>query len=325
VLRRTSLTAAGALLLLIGAVSASGRPSADDLYIGDWKVANIPGYDQNTPWKNGGTITVTSASRAQVNAFPNAKLDCDGTNNSITVGARYLLTYDWGNGQHGTMGGCSSSVSQGYPHFWGIEGSVPGKPDGELHAGPSACSPSPCLHGYWIDHDGPFQSFAGFQSAKLRFGLAAKGRRALPKGAKGRHVFELVNATGLGELTFDSPPNDGGSQTATDAVGAIKFHRWRIGGPKLIEEESLLLEVMAARYDPAYPDHAAFLQVRVKKTDPHETDACPVGFNGSVYISTSVKTPDELTINICHLKESYVDGERGAKVEVQFEDETSGG
>lgn len=71
-MRRTFLLSAGVLFLLVGPVSA-GERMADDAYVGTWSAANIPGFDQDTPWKNGGTVIVTAATRSQVAAFKDVK------------------------------------------------------------------------------------------------------------------------------------------------------------------------------------------------------------------------------------------------------------
>jgi hypothetical protein len=169
VLRRTILISAGVVFLLVGAVAASGGSTAGDPYVGTWSVENRPGYDQNTPWKNGGTITVTAASRAQVEAYRNIKgpgqnpspiqSECLGypdTSGGPVVSAWYVLSYSWG-GTQGTMGGCISdrAGAHPYPLFFG-EGTA-----GQLQAGPSACGPAgTCLVGDWTDKDAPYLTFA---------------------------------------------------------------------------------------------------------------------------------------------------------------------
>jgi hypothetical protein len=161
VLRRTILITAGVTLLLVGAVSASGRSSGDP-YAGTWSVANIPGFDQNTPWKNGGTVTVTTATRSQVEAFKDVKgpgntttpLNSECLDEAAVVQTFYLLHYAWGGGASGTMGGCVSNLTGKYPNFWGQGAAA------QLQTGAGACSPSPCLRGYWTDKPGPYLTFA---------------------------------------------------------------------------------------------------------------------------------------------------------------------
>lgn len=63
-LRRTILIAAGAALLLVGAVSASGRSTADS-FAGTWNILARAG----TPWASGGTLTIRASTRAEVAAF----------------------------------------------------------------------------------------------------------------------------------------------------------------------------------------------------------------------------------------------------------------
>jgi hypothetical protein len=164
VLRRTILIGAGVITLLIGAVSAGGRSSGDP-YAGAWSVANIPGFDQNTPWKSGGTLTVKTATESQVEAYKNVpgpggsssalEGEClhSGEPSGPIVSAWYLASYSWG-GQQGTMGGCISNRTGAYPNFWG-QGTA-----GQLQTGATACSPSPCLRGYWTDRPGPYLTFA---------------------------------------------------------------------------------------------------------------------------------------------------------------------
>jgi hypothetical protein len=160
VLRRTSLLLAGVFLLLLGAVSASGRSSAADPYVGTWSVANIPGFDQNTPWSNGGTVTVTAATKSQVAAYKDVAAPGGGPasiteclDEGMVVSAWYLASYSWG-GKQGTMGGCISTLTGVFPSLWG-QGTA-----AQLQTGAGACSPSPCLRGYWTDKPGPYLTFA---------------------------------------------------------------------------------------------------------------------------------------------------------------------
>lgn len=154
VLRRTSLLSAGVLLLLLGAVSASGRSAADDPFVGTWSVKNVPGQNQNTPWKNGGTITITAATQAQVMPYDgNGQITTYCVRN-VTVRGWYLVSYAWANGQQGTMGGCNSSATGSQTHgvirFTGKVGGDWGGGTVEA-ASPTSCSPTAqtCLAGTW--------------------------------------------------------------------------------------------------------------------------------------------------------------------------------
>lgn len=74
------------------------------------------------------------------------------------MSAYYLLSWSWG-GASGTMAGCQSSFTSGFPNFWG-QGTA-----GQLQSGASACSPNPCLRGYWTDKLGPYLTFAATPSS----------------------------------------------------------------------------------------------------------------------------------------------------------------
>lgn len=130
---------------------------AADPYVGTWSVENIPGFgDQNTPWKNGGSITLTAASRGEVMAFHDVQFGgqplrdyCFGdpvnppTNYTPpVVSGWYLVSTSWA----GAAGGCISNHTDGSVVFYGQGGAGQVK---HTTFRSQLCPKAPCLTGVW--------------------------------------------------------------------------------------------------------------------------------------------------------------------------------
>jgi hypothetical protein len=233
VLRRTILIGAGVVLLLVGAVSASGRSSADP-YVGTWPVLNIPGVgDQDTPWRNGGTITIKAASRSDIMAYSDVEYVghpvqdyCTGRTDQPpgytppAVSAWYLVTLSWA----GTAGGCISNLTDGSVAFWGLHGGT-GRVSHSTATG-QLCPQAPCLSGRWTsDPDTPFRYFYAPQGpegttktvsepapgkSKLVESPALPSDCATSKAAKSCEIEFGIRDTSENDLNYDTIAAVGG-------------------------------------------------------------------------------------------------------------------
>ena len=119
-------------VVLAAALLAPSSAAANSAYLGVWRLAP----QANSPWANGGTLTIRSSSRSEVEQFNNSGSTagpvCLGYKEEVPEDfephptAWYFLTYDWSGG--GTMGGCISNKSSSQLVFFGknenIRGSI---------------------------------------------------------------------------------------------------------------------------------------------------------------------------------------------------------
>lgn len=137
--------------VLVMLVSASGEAGAALSYLGTWTVPPAA----STPWPNGGTLTISSASKSAVEPYRTSSgaiawcLGSDQLDPKLQprVSAFYSLKYTWRGG--GTMGGCVSDKTNGLVYFGkaAINGSAFVRGDGALSA--SWCDdPQRCVYGF---------------------------------------------------------------------------------------------------------------------------------------------------------------------------------
>jgi hypothetical protein len=161
VLRRTIPAVSAALAALAVAVAAGGAPNraAADPFIGEWTIVPKAG----TPWANGGTLTVSAASKSEVmglgpvcdgcgldrpdgqpvpfgnNGYESQCIGHDpaiwppGSGTDPTVSAWYVLTFSWPSPK---MGGCISNKTSGSIAYFGnpreFRGYVAARPGGTI-------------------------------------------------------------------------------------------------------------------------------------------------------------------------------------------------
>lgn len=147
-------------------------------YSGTWRVSDVPGTPPgSTPWSDGGTLTIGSSSRSEVERFDNtgsvARPQCLGypadqnvaEEDQPRVSKWYVATYSWGGG--GQMGGCVSNKTGGQVAFFGsssdVDGSFTRNGDGSYG-------------GYWR---GPgMRGSSGFRASKTAEGPPSGGNTA---------------------------------------------------------------------------------------------------------------------------------------------------
>jgi hypothetical protein len=160
---RTILVLGAATAALLAAVGNSSGAGAADQFSGTWQLVAAAGK----PWASGGTLTIRSASRSEVEAFKQSGVTpsanyifgyCLGQNTPgypfpppqgyvpPKVKGWYIVTYSWKGG--GKMGGCASDKTGGQLLFYGkgTTGGIRGR-NGDL------------LIGYWTDNPAGQQEF----------------------------------------------------------------------------------------------------------------------------------------------------------------------
>ena len=154
------------------------------------------------------------------------------------------------------------------------------------------------------------------QTTTIRFSLSEKGHLAVPNGR------ELTRASGSGTLTIEGTPQENGPLSkSTSATGTIRFHRWRVVGGRVIDEDNLTMDVLSGLYHFTQKFSSAQLNFKVTTSDPKEKDNCPVGSTGaSGALDGKVKSqPDSYSIGeVCghagFLNYGGVSGQRAAVV-----------
>jgi len=135
-------------------------------------------------------------------------------------------------------------------------------------------------------------SLAAKQTTTIRFSLTEKSHRALSKGR------ELTQSSGSGTLTLSETPQLNAFYHSTSATGTIVFHRWKVVGGRVIDEDNLTLNVTSGTYRFTKTTSTAVFLVSVTKTDAKETDSCPVGTTGDLgLLDGRAGQPDDLGVN----------------------------
>jgi hypothetical protein len=129
------------------------------------------------------------------------------------------------------------------------------------------------------------------QTTTIRFSVSEKSHRMSSKGR------ELTLASGSGTLTLGETPQVNAVYHSTSANGTIVFHRWRIVAHHVIDEDNLTMNVVSGTYRFTKTTSTAVVQVAVTKTDPKESDNCPMGSTGELGILDGriAAQPDALT------------------------------
>jgi len=141
----------------------------------------------------------------------------------------------------------------------------------------------------------------------IRFSVSEKGHRSLSKGR------ELTRVSGSGTLTLGETPKVNVPYNATSANGTIVFHRWKVVAGRVIDEDSLTLNVTSGTYRFTKTTSTAVVLVNVTKTDAKETDSCPVGATGDVgLLDGRAGQPDDLGVNrLCGQRDIDYGGFKG--------------
>lgn len=112
--------------------------------------------------------------------------------------------------------------------------------------------------------------------ATIKFSFSVKGPRLFPRG-QDRKV-ERARLGGSGTLALPDTPQEGVQSSGTSATGSIFFHRWKVVGRRVIDEDNVSLEVLSGQYYFTQKRATLILQLKVTKLDPKQTDPfCPVG------------------------------------------------
>jgi len=136
------------------------------------------------------------------------------------------------------------------------------------------------------------------------------------KAHKGR---EQTRASGHGTLTLAEPPQQPRTwYTSTGANGVIKFHRWKLVGHRVLDEDDFTMSVTTGRY--LFRRVAASVELRgpVTKAAEITTDLCYRGYAGDIWIGDGrVKgRPDYVEAEMCGVDPKYSNGFGGVRAVV---------
>jgi hypothetical protein len=129
--------------------------------------------------------------------------------------------------------------------------------------------------------------------------------------AKGR---EWTRGSGSGTLTLAETPQVDAVYKSTGATGTLQFHRWKVVGKRVIDEDNVTMDVLSGSYRFTKSTSAAVVEVKVTKTDPTQKDTCAVGSTGELgLLDGTVNTqPDALGVNsLCGLHDANYAGLTG--------------
>src|SRR6476646_7501526 len=147
----------------------------------------------------------------------------------------------------------------------------------------------------------------GRQTTTIHFSFTESHRAQ----AKGR---EWTRGSGGGTLTLAGTPQVNALNKSTAATGSLQFHRWKVVGNRVIDEDNVTMDVLSGTYRFTKTTSAAVVQVKVTKTDPSEKDDCPVGSTGELGLldGTAKTQPDALGVNsLCGLHDANYGGLTG--------------
>src|SRR5262245_32282211 len=100
-------------------------------------------------------------------------------------------------------------------------------------------------------------SLSAAKQTTIRFSVSEKGHRSLSTGR------ELTRVSGSGTLTLGETPQVNVPYNATSANGTIVFHRWKVVAGRVIDEDSLTLNVTSGTYRFTKTTSTAVLHVSV--------------------------------------------------------------
>jgi hypothetical protein len=146
----------------------------------------------------------------------------------------------------------------------------------------------------------------------IRFSVSEKSHRTVGKAR------ELTRTSGSGILAIAETPQANAVYHSTSASGAIVYHRWRVVGGRVTDEENVTLDVVSGAYRFTKTTSTAVVQVTVDKTDSKETDTCAVGSTGELGLldGKAATQPDNLGISACALHDVSYGGVKGQRAAV---------
>jgi hypothetical protein len=136
------------------------------------------------------------------------------------------------------------------------------------------------------------------------------------KAHKGR---ERTLASGRGTLTLAEQPQAPRTQyTSTSGTGVIKFHRWKLVGRRVLDEDNFTMNVTIGQYRFNGVAISLGLQGPVTKAASITTDTCAPGSAGGFGVGDGkVKShPDFVGLEMCGVRLSYTNGVGRARVVV---------
>jgi hypothetical protein len=129
--------------------------------------------------------------------------------------------------------------------------------------------------------------------------------------AKGR---EWTRGSGSGTLTLADTPQVNVPYKSTSATGTLQFHRWKVVGQHVVDEDNVTLDVVSGQYRFTKTSSTAVVEVKVTKTDPSEKDSCAVGSTGEFGLLDGIGKvqTDTFSVNrLCGLHDANYGGLTG--------------
>jgi hypothetical protein len=149
----------------------------------------------------------------------------------------------------------------------------------------------------------------------VRFSFSENGQRSLGKGR------ELTRASGSGTLTLAEPPTEPGTTySSTSATGVITFHRWRVVGHRVIDEDDFTMDVTGVHYRFRSVVFGLGLYGTVTKAASITRDTCSTGSAGFFGLGQGrVKgRPDFVGLEMCGVRLDYSNGIGGVHAVVKI-------
>jgi hypothetical protein len=145
------------------------------------------------------------------------------------------------------------------------------------------------------------------------------------KTHKGR---ERTRATGQGTLTLaEVPQTPRTTYTSTSGTGVIRFHRWKVLGHHVLDEDDFSMDVSSGWYRFNGVATSLVLHGPVTKAASITTDLCSPGSAGAFGLGDGkVKShPDFVGVEMCGVRLGYANGIARARVVVTVKIEPSTG
>jgi hypothetical protein len=142
---------------------------------------------------------------------------------------------------------------------------------------------------------------------------------------KAHNGREQTRASGHGTLTLAEPPQQSRTwYTSTGANGVIKFHRWKLVGHRVLDEDDFTMRVSTGRYFLRRVAASVELRGPVTKAAEITTDLCYRGYAGDIWIGDGrVKgRPDYVGLEMCGVRLDYSNGIGGVRAVVTVKVET---
>lgn len=309
----------GVVLLVMLASGASAATVDPSDYLGEWTAdtsSQAPAASQVF------TIQSSDETTARTTSADNAinfDVYCKSTNGGVEPVTYFKVTTT----ASGTFGGCVSGKTQGHIYTWNT-GQV-------WYAHTATVKGEQVIKGSLNTSGNVDHTFTAHRPA-VSFLAHVKFTHILKK--KSKHVAELTTVTGAGAFRLLSAPHPCASADRPQLVagdGALALKIVKIGGPHVVELDALTVEPSAEQYGSGATydcDHRQLLKaadVEVTKSDPAETDACPVGAIGSLTLREggSNEGPDGVLLEIpkCHvdLNLSSAKAKKGSHVAVAID------